>query len=218
MISHEDVQEHLSQRYHITPSLLYSIVRPGRSGSELEVPLDGDFIIIGVLAEKSDIRMQANPAIKAPPKNPKKSKKGKGKQVDREDADELQDSEADEEEEEEPAVVEKKQPKRFVIFKLLDMRLKRGQTTASGDGALTVFLFESTSSSTLHDVEQEEVATTSRGVRIRGEAQEQKKTTVYKGGSGGAYEKFCKESNGTVVAILNPRVLKPKQVRCLCLQ
>lgn len=34
----------------------------------------------------------------------------------------------------------------------------------------------------------------------------------YKGGSGGAFEKFWKELNGTVVAILNPRIMKPWQV------
>ena len=199
------MQEHMHMRYHISPSLLYSIVRPGRSGSELEVPVEGDFVIIGVLAEKSDIRMQAKQPA---PVKPEKKKKKQKEPADREDADELQDSEPEE-------APEKRQPKRFVMFKLLDMRYKRGQSTSAGDGVLTVFLFEANSSQTLYELEQDQVATTSTGARVRQEAQEQQKTTLYKGGSGGAYEKFCKESNGTVVAIVNPRVLKPRQVHSL---
>lgn len=35
----------------------------------------------------------------------------------------------------------------------------------------------------------------------------------YKGGSGGAYEKYWKESAGAVVAILNPGILKNRNVR-----
>lgn len=35
----------------------------------------------------------------------------------------------------------------------------------------------------------------------------------YKGGSGGAYEKFWKETAGAVVAILNPSILKNRPVR-----
>lgn len=41
------------------------------------------------------------------------------------------------------------------------------------------------------------------------------KVPKYKGGSGGAYEKFWKESVGAVVAILNPTVMKPRFVRFL---
>lgn len=39
----------------------------------------------------------------------------------------------------------------------------------------------------------------------------------YKGGSGGAYEKFWKETAGAVVAILNPSILKNRPVRLFSL-
>lgn len=35
---------------------------------------------------------------------------------------------------------------------------------------------------------------------------------TYKGGSGGAYEKFWKESTGAIVAIMNPGILKSRPV------
>ncbi|KAI0298475.1 hypothetical protein B0F90DRAFT_1669056 [Multifurca ochricompacta] len=66
--------------------------------------------------------------------------------------------------------------------------------TSRGDAALSLLLFESDS----HD-------TVSRGDGLLPEK-------IYKGGSRGAFETMAKLREGTVVALLNPRVLKPLEV------
>lgn len=83
--------------------------------------------------------------------------------------------------------------KKFVTFKLVSLPTKSsGKAATGGDASLTMLLFEADSF-------------TSGGSRNGGKK-------VYKGGSGGAFEKFWNLRVGTVVAILNPRVLRPMKV------
>lgn len=232
-LSHEALQDHLDARYHISPSLLYSIVRPGR-GTEMEVPVEADYVVIGVLAEKSGIKMTAPKSTSsAPAAAAGKDKKGKGKAVDDgfpadaklDDAldGNTVDEQIDEDDPDNPAGQERQQQKkkRFVIFKLLDMRLKRDGLSSAGDSMLSLIMFESDSSRALYEADSdEELVDAHTGARMRKEDKKSGKRTdqrVYKGGSGGAYEKFWKEQNGTVVAILNPKVLKPRPVSPFCL-
>jgi minichromosome maintenance protein 10 len=66
--------------------------------------------------------------------------------------------------------------------------------TVRGDAVLSLLLFEADSYDTM-----------SRGDGLLPEK-------IYKGGSRGAFETMAKLREGTVIALLNPRVLKPLQV------
>lgn len=195
----------------------------------MEVPVEADYIVIGVLAEKSGIKMTEP---KQPPKPAAKSatdKKGKGKQTTTADglpasakadgalqADEVDDAIAGEEPEDDSgfAAAPRKQ-KRFVKFKLLDMRLKRDGLSSAGDSMLNLIMFEADSSTALYEAESDdETVSQTTGARLKKETKKGKKTQErsYRGGSGGAYERFWKEQDGAIVAILNPKVLKPRPV------
>jgi minichromosome maintenance protein 10 len=66
--------------------------------------------------------------------------------------------------------------------------------TVRGDAVLSLLLFESDSYDTV-----------SRGEGLLPEK-------IYKGGSRGAFETMARLREGSVIALLNPRVLKPLQV------
>jgi minichromosome maintenance protein 10 len=66
--------------------------------------------------------------------------------------------------------------------------------TSRGDAVLSLLLFESDSCDTV-----------SRGDGLLPEK-------IYRGGGRGAFEAMAKLREGTVIALLNPRVLKPIQV------
>jgi minichromosome maintenance protein 10 len=69
-----------------------------------------------------------------------------------------------------------------------------GNKATRGDAVLSLLLFESDSYDTV-----------SRGDGLLPEK-------IYKGGSRGAFEAMAKLREGSVIALLNPRVLKPLQV------
>ncbi|KAH8917088.1 zf-primase-domain-containing protein [Atractiella rhizophila] len=139
--SHEVLQDLLAGRYIITPELVYSVARPVNGSNQWDVPVAGDFVVLGVIAEKSDVRMTTSSESSSSTK-----------------------------------------PKRYISFKLLNMR-----SPAKGDAIVNVSLFESEQSDERLD-------------------EEGNKTRVYKGGSGGAYERWWKSANGSLIAILNPRI------------
>lgn len=229
VLSHASLQDYLDARYHLSPSLLYSIIKPGR-GNEMEVPVEADYVVIGVLAEKSGIKMTAPKATQPAPPSTNASKKGKAKApaddgpfpteskldqalegdaVDEQISEEVQD-------EFDQRSQQRRQKKRFIMFKLLDMRLKRDGLSSAGDSMLNLIMFEADSSRAVYEADSDdEVVDEQTGARMRKDEKHDRRTDqrIYKGGSGGAYERFWKEQNGTVVAILNPRVLKPRHVR-----
>lgn len=97
--------------------------------------------------------------------------------------------------------IKKKQgngPKKYVRMTLVDF----GQNSSAGDALLNLLLWEA-------DVVSEppkDPDGKSRGA------------TVYRGGSGGAFEECAHRlREGAVIAILNPRVLRPQQARVLSL-
>lgn len=186
VLSHQTLQDHLSDRFHVPPSLLYSIVRLSRDGTFYDIPLLGDWITIAVVAEKnggvkftkggpaigdeaSDEEDEAGAApVKRGPDGKKPAKKDKAKN-------------------------KGQMSKKFVTFKLVSLPTKSsGKAATGGDASLTMLLFEADSFTT-------------GGSRNGGKK-------VYKGGSGGAFEKYWNLQVGTVVAILNPRVLRPMKV------
>ncbi|KAF9450739.1 hypothetical protein P691DRAFT_664712 [Macrolepiota fuliginosa MF-IS2] len=88
--------------------------------------------------------------------------------------------------------------KKYVNFKLVDFGARSrssadgGQCVVRGDAFLTLLLFEADG----FDLIQEGG---------------QKPRKLYKGGSRGAFEKMAKVKEGDVVALLNPKILKPFQ-------
>lgn len=89
--------------------------------------------------------------------------------------------------------------KKYVNMKLIDFGARSSRSsseaTIRGDAFLSLLLFESDGYDTIK-----------KGDGSRGEK-------IYKGGSRGAFESMSKIKEGDVVALLNPKVLKPFQVR-----
>ncbi|KAG6909164.1 hypothetical protein DXG01_001791 [Tephrocybe rancida] len=183
-ISHEDLQNHLTGRFYLSPSQLYSSIRllPDKLG--YDVPVPGDWITIAVVAERGPLRFSKAPIAVGREEGDvveKKDKwKGKGKAS------------------EEPA---KPNGKKYVNLKLIDFG-SRSRTSSSatggkavirGDAFLSLLLFESDTFDLVSD----------DGVS--------KPHKAYKGGSRGAFETMSKLKEGDVIALLNPRVLRPYQ-------
>ena len=89
------------------------------------------------------------------------------------------------------------QASKYTKFRLVDFGTPTADNagTTRGDAMLNMFLFEASSVSEIKEDDSK-----SRG----------KKT--YKGGSGGAFEAPAKYREGTVIAVLNPIVLRPFKV------
>jgi minichromosome maintenance protein 10 len=81
-----------------------------------------------------------------------------------------------------------------VNLTLIDFGASGKKGTSRGDAALSLLLFEADSYDTV-----------SRGGNLLPEK-------IYKGGSRGAFEAMAKLREGSIIALLNPRVLKPLQV------
>lgn len=143
------MQLHLADRYHLPPSLIYALARKATGSDHIDIDVDADFVVIGVLAWKGETRV-SNPNAR-----------------------------------------EEAKERKNLRFTLVD--LSTPAASQSGAGTLSVMLFEAQS------VDQ-------------GVGEDGWEAPRYKGGSGGAYEKFWKESAGAVVAIINPQILKPRVV------
>lgn len=208
-ISHETVQSHLADRHIVRINELYAIIRKVEAakfqgGNEWKIPLIGDWVLFGVIGQKSDFKTtnayvtsQLHRLNDHQTADSQGSIRGTSK-PDQEDEpiDELNDQ-LEAEENSDPAGGTdlkksheksqelKKMQKKFITFKLVD--LTSNKISGSGSGVIHLILFESDSSSS------------------NGDESHQKR---YRGGSGGAYEKFWKEQPGTLIAILNPKVLK----------
>jgi minichromosome maintenance protein 10 len=94
---------------------------------------------------------------------------------------------------------EKISGKKYVNLKLIDFGARSSSTTGGtsvirGDAFLTLLLFESDGFDLIP----------------RGDGMKPEK--LYKGGSRGAFEHLTKVKEGDVIALLNPKILKPFQV------
>ena len=89
--------------------------------------------------------------------------------------------------------------KKYINLKLIDFGCRSGSSATGGksvirgDAFLSLLLFEADRVEEMVD-------------------EDGKKRTVYHGGSRGAFERMSKLKEGAVVALLNPRILKPFQV------
>lgn len=194
--SHSDVQTLMTSRYYLSPSKLYSVIRLTRDRQQYEVPLDSDWVTIAIVCGKSEIRnINGGNAMTHPSAAVKEES-----DVDDED-DNIDPSPARKKgkhrvKTEDEVTDGKKKTRKFVTLRLCSLSTKalRKGNGVSGDTLLTLLLFEAESES--RSKEGDAIA------------------RHYRGGSGGAYEKWWKLDVGSVIGIVAPRVLKPWGVSC----
>ncbi|GAA6036274.1 hypothetical protein JCM8097_006871 [Rhodosporidiobolus ruineniae] len=203
LLPHAVVDTLLDGRYHLTPSQIYSLARiDSRQRVDLDPEaVDADWVVIGVLAQKGEVRfLNSNPYGGKEPKKEEgeegeegaeegeadeddsdgdkgKNKKGKSKAASSSSSSGQRDSLYS-------APTRRKRAQKYLRFELVDFSSAR--ESSSGTGRLSVMLVEADS------------------VDKHVDEEDGNEVNVYKGQSGGAYEKFWKETPGAVVAILNP--------------
>lgn len=158
-LAHAEVEEHLRGRYFVSVSMLYSVVRPLAGNAGYEVPVEGDWMTMGVIVKRGEIGWTNSVSGEG-----EVVKKGKGK----------------EKEEQGP------RRKKYMSIKLVDFGTRKEGKEVRGDALLTMLLFEAD-------------RVTDGG-------------KTYRGGSGGAFEACMKLHEGAVIAILNPKIMKPYKV------
>lgn len=182
---YEDLQDHLRGRYYLPPSRLYSAIRllPDKQG--YDVPVPGDWITIAVVAERGPVKFTRAPVavgIEEEGDGNTHPEDLKGKKGKGKDES------------------TKSSGKKYINFKLIDFGSRSsssatgGKAVIRGDAFLSLLLFESDR----FDLVTEEGRT--------------KPKKIYKGGSRGAYESLTKVKEGDIIALLNPKILKPFQV------
>lgn len=169
--------------------------------------MEGDWVTIAVVAERGEVKFTQGP--------------GNSKFNKRDDEDILNDSKDNvnkkrageivtgkkrsNDEEEDDQENSHKSGKKYVHLKLVDLGHRSRSTTSSssrpilrGDAQLSLLLFES-------DYFDKLVTKDENG--------KDKTQKIWRGGSGGAFEEcYSKLREGTVIALLNPKVLRPFQV------
>ncbi|KAF8439801.1 hypothetical protein L210DRAFT_3540371 [Boletus edulis BED1] len=192
-LPHEDLQEYLRGRYYLSPSRLYSCIQllPNKSG--YDVPVEGDWVTIAVVAERGVIKHTRAPVDITPGDDGRASddETGASKSGYKSGARNKPDKNG-------PKGQTKPHCRKYVSMKLVDFGARSrssasaGKSTIRGDAFLTLLLFESDGFD-----------------KVTGEDGSVKK--LYQGGSKGAFEAMSKLKEGDVVALLNPKVLKPLQ-------
>lgn len=195
---HSDVQDHLYGRYFLSLSQIYSVARLSRDGATYDIPVDTDWVTIAVVAERSDIRVSGTKSVSG----------GNG---DFDDEDDDEDDDVEGEFTSKPSwkdgakgkdkgkgkgtntQTRQRVPRKYINLTLVSLpsRASLNGKAAGGDARAQLLLFES--DAIVHGKEGEERS--------------------YRGGSGGAYEKWCNLGVGSVIAIVSPRILRPIKVR-----
>lgn len=165
VLPHSEVQDCLYGRHYLRPSQIYSVARLSRDGQTYDIPVDGDWVTIAVVAERSDVRVSGT-----------------------RDASDGEDEEDGEQDHKKKGKKKERPPRKYINLKLVALPPRTKASHVTGDAYLQLLLFESDSI-----------------VRLDG-----KKS--YRGGSGGAYEKWNNLAVGSVIAVLNPRILRPLKV------
>lgn len=96
---------------------------------------------------------------------------------------------------------EKPSGKRFVNMKLIDFGA-RGRSSSSATGGKAVIRGDAFLSLLLFESDGFDLMTND----------DKRQEKIYKGGSRGAFESMAKLKEGDVIALLNPKILKPFQV------
>ncbi|KAI0052401.1 hypothetical protein FA95DRAFT_1601776 [Auriscalpium vulgare] len=195
-VQHEDIQEYMTGRYYISASKLYSVIRLLPNNQGYDVPVVGDWLTIAVVAQRGEIMTTRAPIALG--------------QVEERDADDLGESSSGATAATGPhsrlpagknmkknAPPPKLAGRKYVNMKLVDFGARSrasssgGKAVIRGDAFLTLLLFEADNVDLLD----------------RQDGGRPEKT--YKGGSRGAFESMAKLREGSVIALLNPRILKP---------
>lgn len=191
------MQEYLRGRYYISPSRLYSVARLTQNRQAYEVPVAGDWVTIAVIAERGQISVSRVSAKAEADEDISDTEDGSLEALDSKTG--QQESKSDTKTKK-AKVAPKRKPsgRKYLTLKLVDFGHRSADSQASkavikGDALLNMILFEADSYSTLKD---------STGLSDR----------VYRGGSGGAFEACAKLREGTVIAVMNAKILKPFQV------
>ena len=189
-LPHAELQEHLRGRYYLPPSLMYSVIRPLPSNQGYDIPVPGDWVTIAVVAEMGPIKLTSTSSTAHNDEDVVSSntKAWKGKKKEKDTNDD-----------------KKTGGKKYMSLKLVDFGTRSRTSPAApktqirGDALLTLLLFEADSWSYIEDGNRPMAS--------------KERVKIYKGGSGGAFEACMKLHEGAVIAILNPKILKPYQVR-----
>lgn len=208
-IPYPEFQDYLRGRYYLSPSKLYSVIRLLPSKQGYDVPVSGDWLTIAVVAERGKVKYSQAPVGIGRDDGIQEEHKEDNVENLILDAS----STSHRPSHSHPYPHNKKFPKkdeppktsgkRYVNMKLIDFGCRSdkssangGQATIRGDAFLSLLLFESDGFDTV-------------------ERENGRKERMYKGGSRGAYERLSKLKEGAVVALLNPKILKPYTVRPL---
>ncbi|TKY86079.1 hypothetical protein EX895_004904 [Sporisorium graminicola] len=252
-LPHSQLKEHLRGRYHLPPSVLYSVARPMdgciRSG-ERQVPVDGDWIVIATIVEKSELLVTRGFRTDAPgsqQKAPSRPNSTSANALD-DDADPLlfrnASSDAngklrldlepgnpdafadprnttkranrnattidDEHERMRQQTNLSNRSRKFVILKLVDLGVNSSSTDGSGsagrgDNYLSLIAYES---------DPIDTSIMLRNNNIRSDLSESLSATAssskkWINGSKGAFEMLYQQAEGTVIAVMNPKVMLP---------
>lgn len=196
---HSDVQDHLYGRYFLSLPQIYSVARLSRDGATYDIPVDTDWVTIAVVAERSDIRVSGTKSVSS----------GNGGDED-DDDDEDDDGNVGGEwastrkpigkngakgngkDKGKRTQTRQRVPRKYINLTLVSLpsRASLNGKSAGGDARAQLLLFES--DAIVHGKEGEDRS--------------------YRGGSGGAYEKWCNLAVGSVIAIVSPRILRPIKV------
>ncbi|KAJ3727552.1 hypothetical protein C8R42DRAFT_340798 [Lentinula raphanica] len=189
ILPHADLQDHLRGRYYLSPSRLYSSITLTPDKTGYDVPVDGDWITIAVVAERGPIKY-TNPPV------------GIKKEEEADEDGEPNSSQKNKDTWKHKSKSNADAPnprRRYVNVKLIDFGSRSASSSTAkghirGDAFLTLLLFEA---------DAVDLITEEDGKKL---AQPRK---VYRGGSGGAFEVMAKLKEGDVIALLNPRIMKP---------
>lgn len=192
-LPHDDLQEYLRGRYYLSPSTFYSCIRllPNQSG--YDVPVEGDWITIAVVAERGPVKTTRAP-VDIAPGDDGRATDDEGGSSNANNRKAGNDPRTQDPQKQKPL---KSHGKKFVNMKLIDFGARSrpsssGAASIRGDAFLTLLLFEADSFD-----------------RVTSDDGKVKK--LYNGGSKGAFEAMSKLKEGDVIALLNPKVLKPFQ-------
>ena len=187
-------------RFYLSPSRLYSCIRLSADKQTYDVPVPGDWVTIAVVADIGEVKYTRPPVGLGPDEDEnRKSKKhgtDKGKAKEPKQGQDSEENSA------------KTGGKRYINIRLVDFGARGGgsetggKSVIRGDAFLSLLLFESDRFEWLEPGDDEP------------RRKSKKKVKIYKGGSKGAFEAMHKIRQGDVIALLNPRVLKPFQVSC----
>ena len=191
---HAQVQNHLADRYILSPSEIYSAMRLSSDKQQYTMPVDAGWVVIGVVCHKGEIKVTQGRKRGEDDKDRDGSGDEAGGDPDQDGPDKRQKlgNGPDGAKGKKKKVKSNAPAAKFITIRICSMPSRSQLTSSSGgDAILNVMLFESDYDETLPSAHGEPVV------------------KKYRGGSGGAFEMWWKLTVGAVVGIISPKILKP---------